>query len=286
MYKLKIVNEYGKSYTLTQNDKLNITLLDGFYSSSATINTSKVGVKPGERLASRSTNKRNIGIYFDILTDVMKIRKEMYNVFISGAKVTCYYENAENNVLIEGIVEDFTVNPHEQMTTGQIVLVCPYPYFKDINIIIDDIASVISNFTFPFSLPEEGNPFSFFDTNVQKNIVNNGNIESGMKIELSSVGGSVVNPRIYNRENRKFIGLGTDEKPFEMVAGDLITIDTEEKKVSLYRDGKTTNIFNSLSKNISWLTLSPGDNIFTFETLTGEEFLLVSFVHQDEYEGV
>ena len=286
MYKLRIVNEYGKEYVLTQNDKLIVTLLDGFYSSSATINTSKVGTQPGERLASRSTNKRNIGIYFNILRDVMKTRKELYNVFVSGSKVTCYYENAENNVYIEGIVEDLTLQPHEQMTTGQIILVCPYPYFKDIETIVDDISAIISNFTFPFNIEEEGKPFSYYDNDVQTVITNEGGIETGMRIELTTSGGEVVNPVIYNRETTEFIGLGTDENPFTIKVGDVVIIDTQEKKVTLRRNAEETNIFNSLTKNITWLTLKPSDNIFTYEAKFGKEFLMISLVHQNQYEGV
>lgn len=286
MYKLRFVNEYGKSYTLTQNDKLIVTLLDGFYSSNASINTNKIGVQPGERLASRSVNKRNIGIYFNILKDVIKTRKELYNIFIAGAKVTCYYENDENNVSIEGIIEDLTINPHEQSTTGQIIMVCPYPYFKNIDIIVDDISSIVSNFTFPFAIEEKGIPFSYYETFNQKVIINNGNIETGMKIELSAFGGNVVNPKIYNRLTTKFIGLGTEENPFMMLSGDVITIDTEEKKVSLYRNGENINIFNYLVKDSNWLTLFPGDNVFTYETQSGDEYLLISFIHQDQYEGV
>lgn len=286
MYKLRFENEYGKSYTFTENDKVVITLLDGFYSSSATVNTSKVGTLPGERLASKSTNKRNLGIYFNILKDVIKVRKNLYNVFTSGKKVKCYYENDENNVYIEGIVEDLTIKPHEMATTGQLIVVCPYPYFKDITTIMDGVNNIISNFKFPFSIEEPGMSFSYYDTNIEKIIFNNGSIETGMKIELKAVQGEVVNPRIYNRQTTQFIGLGTTENPFIMEAGDVVTIDTTAKRVSLYKDGKDNNIFNYLIKDITWLTLIPGDNIFTHEVSSGLAALVVTYIHQDEYEGV
>lgn len=286
MYELTFTNEYNESYTITQNNNFRMQYLDGFYSSSASISTTKVGRKAGTKFASRTVDERNLGIYFYIMRDVEVNRIDLYRIFRGSGKITVHYKSATRNVTIDGYVDDLNINPNNNPTTVQVIILCPYPYFKSIDKIIEEISIVERNFAFPFSYEEEGDAFSYIQDSAEETVVNLGNNEVGMTIELNAIA-DVTNPIIYNRETNEFFGIGNDSTEFNMYAGDLVTIDTKNKTVYLNRKGENINIFNYIRTDSKWLTLKPGDNLFTYTAQDNNiASLELYFHHQDEYEGV
>lgn len=144
------------------------------------------------------------------------------------------------------------------------------------------MASIIDLFEFPFSIENEGLEFSRIDKALTQNIYNAGDTETGLIIELSA-SGAVVNPTIYNADTREYFGLN-----ITMQYGDLIRINTNvfNKKVELVRYGETRNIINNILKGNKWFKITPGDNLFTYQCESGEEFLNFKFIYSNLYEGV
>ena len=284
MYRLVVENERGDTMTLTGNRNYAIDYLDGFYSSLAEISTAKIGVRDGEKISSRTINKKNIGIYLKILQDVTNNRIDLYKIFQAKKKVTVYYTNPAREVKIEGYVESVTIAPHQQLSTAQIVLVCPSPFFEGIEEIIRSLSTVISNFTFPFSIEDSGMAFSYIKEETQINVENHGEVDSGMIIEVKAVG-EVINPMLYD-ENSRILGVGTAEVPYVMEEGEVITFDTENKTVKSTKGIVTTNIFNYLRPNSVWFKLKPGDNVIGSGALEGNKKLKVTIKYRNKYEGV
>ena len=108
-----------------------------------------------------------------------------------------------------------------------------------------------------------------------------------MTIEIYARG-PITNPIIYNRETTEYIGLGSTEKPFEMIVGDkvVITTHTNNKKVKLIRNAEEINIFNHLKEGSEFLQVEAGDNVFTYSTDSGNEYVDITFKHYSNYEGV
>lgn len=284
MYRLIVENERGDQMVLTGNKNYAIDYLDGFYSSKSAISTAKIGTRDGEKISARTINKRNIGIYLNILQDVTNNRMDLYRIFRVKQKVTVYYQNPVRNVKIEGYVEEVNIKPHQKMSTAQIVLLCPQPFFEDIKEVIRSLSTVVDNFTFPFAIEESGIAFSYIEELTQINVYNHGEVETGMILELKAIG-EVKNPIIYD-EFSNILGIGTAELPYIMTEGEVITIDTEKKTVKSTKDLVTTNIFNYLRPNSMWFKLRTGDNIVGSGAEEGNTNLKITIRYNNKYEGV
>lgn len=132
----------------------------------------------------------------------------------------------------------------------------------------------------PYVAP--GIEFSELLLGVEKDIINNGDVTTGVIIEIQATG-QVVNPKIYNVETSESMILN-----ITLQRGDLVTINTKqsEKAITLLRNGITSNLIGSLEQGSTWFALIPGDNIFTIAADSLVENMLVTFIITDQYEGV
>ena len=95
--------------------------------------------------------------------------------------------------------------------------------------------------------------------------------------------GDVVNPQIYNMQTNEFFKL-----TITLADGDEVTIDTrkKQKSVTLTSGGVTSNIIGHLDQGSTWLSLTPGDNIFLVTATTTPENMIVTAIERDQFEGV
>ena len=154
--------------------------------------------------------------------------------------------------------------------------------FKSVNELISYFSAISSLFQFPFAISKTGVELSAVTTNIRKSIVNTGDVETGVIIKLFARG-TVINPIIYDVLKRKQIKLN-----FTMKTSDMIVINTNvgEKTVELIRDGVTTNAMGYLSQDSSWFMLEAGDNIFTYNSDSGNSNLQITFATPILYSGV
>lgn len=282
MFEVTIENKRGNAISFYQNDKYAITSITGLGPPDANINTVNVGSFDGERFNSSKLTMRNIVMNIAILGDVETNRIALYKVFKSKEWIKFNYKNGLRNVFIEGYIESAPIDLFTQNQEIQISILCPDPYFKNAEEIIEDMNLIINTFYFPFAIEDSGITFSKYDEILEKTIVNEGDVAEGITIELRAIG-VVKNPKIFNRDTTEFFGLN-----ITMQEGDLITVSTIKgaKTVYLLRNGENINIFNNIMKDITWLQLEPGDNVFTYEAETGTEYLNILFRHTDNFEGV
>ena len=282
MFHLDITNETGDTITLTQNGRYSVVDIGGLNPPSAIINTSIVSTNDGAYFNSARLDIRNIVITLAIHGQIEKNRIALYKYFKTKKQCKIHYSNESRDVVIFGYVETIDNNFFVQSQMVQISILCLQPYFQSAAEIVTDISQILALFEFPFDLDEAGEEFSVIDKTLSQSIINNGDVETGIIIELSVVG-HVVNPIVYNSDTMERFGL-----KITLESGDVIRINTNqgEKKVELIRGGKTTNAINYITPDSSWFTLATGDNIFTYTCETGDEFLNVKFIHSDKYEGV
>ena len=90
-----------------------------------------------------------------------------------------------------------------------------------------------------------------------KTIINNGDVETGIIIEMLA-SGNVVNPTIYNADTRGSFGLN-----ITLQMGDKVTINTTpgNKSVILTRYGIERNIINNITKIRNGLSLCPAKTL-------------------------
>ncbi len=284
MFELSLENSAGKRAELTNRKEYAVTEIQGLNPPSAKINTSETALFDGGRFNSSKVNMRSINIALTLNYEAEKNRIALYDVVRVKEQINIYYKNGLRDVFIPGYVESFTVNYFANKQTAAISILCPEPYFRAAQDVINEVSMIVGAFHFPFAITaEEPIPFSYYGEIAEIDVVNIGDVTSGLQIEIRAEG-NVTNPRIYNRDTREFFGI---QKEFE--PGDVIYIDTRkgQKKARLLRDGEYINIFNSIEKGSTWLQLTPGDNIMTYEgDGTSAEYMSVRFIHSPLYEGV
>lgn len=285
MYKLTLENQDGQQIVFNQiGGAFTITDISGLYPPSATINTNTTALIDGARFNSSKINMRTINLAFAIEKNAESSRIQAYNVIQIKQPIRMYYQSPLRDVFIDGYVESFEISHFEMKQIATVTILCPFPHFKNAQEVINELSIVQDMFYFPFASTEEPDiVFGEIDTVRSTTVDNDGTVETGLIFELYARS-EITNPRIFNYITQDFIGLN-----FEMQAGDLITINTMqgEKTVTLLREGTTTNIFNYVMQNSTWLQLPAGGGTFVYTVESGlQTNLEVTISHYDLYEGV
>lgn len=285
MLKVIIENEKGEQLLLTNEIKFSIESITGLNPPAATLSTTE-NVGDGSQFQHQRTPYRNVVINMSINGDVESNRQELYNYVQTGKHIKIYIETFQKNVWITGYVETCEADNFQMSTPCQISVMCVDPWWKDLVESIETINTVKGMFYFPYYTITP-KPISIYEKLQILNLLNKGNVESGMTIELTARG-TVVNPIVYNRETREFIGVGTSEKPFTMIYGDKVIITTypNNKKIKLVREAIETNIFNYLKPNSKFLQVGVGDNVFTYSVDEGSEYFDIAFKYYSQYKGI
>ena len=282
MFTLIVQNKYGEQLEITHNPAYSISNIDGIDPPEATINTAKNANYDGTVYNSSYMNERQITITLAVNKPAETNRINLYRYFKSKSAVRIFFKNGTRDVYIDGYVKSIQIGFFDKKQTAQIVIECPRPHLNGTTLDVQEFSSVDPLFEFPFSIEEEGIPFSEIILAQEKSIINHGDLETGVLINIHEMG-PVDTPKIYN--------VGTGERMIinmEMQAGDDIDINTiqGEKSIRFTREGVITNIIGSLDFSSSWLQMLPGDNVMTVDAESGLEYLLVTFTMTNQYEGV
>lgn len=284
MFELILENAVGDQLTFGMNSPFTVTEIQGLNPPSATINTSQIALMDGAKFNSSKLQMRTLNIAFAIEYDAAKNRLEVFNVLKSKQYVKMQYIGQYRQVFIEGYIEGIDITYFEMKQIVTCTIVCPSPYFKEAQEIVDELQSIIGAFHFPFSSTADPQlVFGYISNEIGITIDNEGDVECGMVIELFAKE-AVSNPKIFNYVTQDYIGLNID-----MQQADQIIINTMrgQKSATLLRNGVETNIFNNVMQGSTWLQLSANGDTFVYEVGTGEASDLdVTFKHYNLYEGV
>lgn len=282
MFSLKIENANGEIFELTHDsENYNIIGVQGLTPPPVVINASKGGNIDGTFYNSSRLNQRNIVITIVLNGDIETNRQRLYQVFNLKKPCTIYFKNANRDVKIQGYVETLEADLFTQREQVQISIICPRPYFEDLNTIYTELSQVIRMFEFPFEI-ELPIPFSEIEENPLCIIINAGDAESGFIMRLSFTA-TITDLKIYNTTTQKFIGFD-----YTFLDQDELTINTMSGQmgVVLIRDGQEINLLNFIAANSNWLKLTLGENTFTYTTTDFAENVNIMFVTTNLYGGV
>lgn len=284
MYTLKVENRNGAKLKLSQNEsKYQILKIDGLTPTKAEITTSTLANMDGEQFKNSRIETRNIVINLRLQGNVEENRIALYDFFDNGKSVKLYYRNNTRNVFIEGYCETVESDLFSQNEEVQISILCLNPFWKNISTTTIDISQGFSNFEFPFAIEKDGISFSDFYENREVPIINQGEVETGVKIKLKAQLNTVVNPIIFNVETGEFMKLNTS-----LNVGDEIIINTNkgEKSITKIIEGVSQNKINDLENGSSWLQLAKGKNLFVYQSEENQNYLSVIFEFYNLYKGV
>lgn len=284
MFDLILENKAGNRLTFGPGAPFTIIAIEGLNPPDATINTNKSALLDGEKFNSSKVNMRILNLAFVIEDNPAENRLKIYKVLKSKQYVKVYFKTDERDVYIEGYVNSMPIGYFDMKQTVTVSIVCPQPYWRDIETIINDLNTIVPNFHSPFySTAEPMIVFSYISNTPSVTVENKGDIDTGMIIELYARN-AISNPKIYNYDTQEYIGLSFDMQPL-----DLIRIDTREqhKTAVLIRSGVESSVFNSVIQGSTWLQLPAEGATFVYEVETGlTADLNVSFNHQNLFEGV
>nr|WP_231619662.1 phage tail family protein [Fictibacillus sp. 5RED26] len=162
-----------------------------------------------------------------------------------------------------------------QLTAGN-------PFFQSTEVNKVEIAVWNSLFEFPFEIPSEGLEMGQRSPSLIVNVLNNGQVETGMIIKFKAIG-SVLNPSLFNVNTREYIKLNRLMSP-----GETITINTNKsrKRIESSLNGVKSNIFNTIEFGSKFMQLATGDNLFRYDADENLENLEVSIYFSTQYLGV
>lgn len=279
MYELIVENYRGEQLQLVPNPNYYVEV-DGLTGGTAAINTAVAGNSAGSHFNSSRAEEGDMSLSIMPRGNIEKNRIELYRYFKRGKFVKIFYKNSMRDVYKEGYVEQSPSGSlFSEKETMEISIVCPQPYWQSTSQNVTDISDVMPRFIFPFAI-EEPIPFSELEKGTEKTVFNNGDVESGIIIELQA-DGAVSDIVIYDAFGGSFA------VNYPMEAGDRITINTYEgqKRMTLLKDGVESNVFKYVGDNPTWFALEPGDNVFIISA-TGSENLQVRYFNYNLYEGV
>ena len=179
MYELILENANGDKLTFNQNSPFTITDIQGLNPAEATINTSEIALIDGAKFNSAKLQMKTINVAFAIEYNAAANRIAMYNVLKTKEYVKLYYNSKYRNVFIEGYVQSIDVSYFEMKQVVTCAILCPSPYFKEAQEIVNDLSSIIDAFHFPFaSTADPELLFSYVRNDVAITIENDGDVET------------------------------------------------------------------------------------------------------------
>lgn len=267
---------------------------DGIYSFEADVSTSPYSQTHGSKYKTTRVPQRNIVINGKIFVDkdtpsFHDNRQLIYKVFRPGSKgVFTYYETNEENRLADYYVESVTIDQEWHLGDFQISLICPDPFFYGTEDITVNLASWTSGWTFPHNFIASGEPMGERSATMIKELQNKNGVSGiGLKITMSCTG-DVLNPYIYMYETGERITIGTEDMPFTLSSGQVITIDTTtgEKSITMTQQGIEASVIAYLDPASAFFQLDAGINTIGYNAESGAENLMVKVQYRMRYLGV
>lgn len=283
MFKLIIQNADGNIVDLNDGDRYEVIAVSGLNPPSASIFTAKSPNRKGLKYNGSTLNERVIVIQIKLHGDIEANRNALYDWVDPEQYVKIYYRNDTKNVFAEGYIEDCEIDLFTDNEIVNVEVLCPSPYFNDLQEIVTDITNLVKQFTFPFAIGAEGIPFSTIKENNITNVFNPG-AETGAQFTFKFKG-DVSNITIFD---------DTDvSKQFKInrsfSAGWSVVINTEgsPKTCKAYQpDGTEINLMRYIGANPTWFPLKKGNNRFGFSAESGTAAVEMSIGFNTKYLGV
>lgn len=284
MFSLRLENDSGNIVDINDEKRYTVTAVSGLNPPSAALFTSKSPNRKGSKYNGSTLDERNIVITIKILGDIEANRNALYAWVDTEQYCKVYYKNGVKNVFCEGYVQDCPIDLFTDNEIVSVAIVCPDPYWRDLQEISADISSVIRQFTFPFAIDSAGIPLSTLRDSNTTNILNAG-ADTGVRIAIKC-NGEVRNIALYDaNDTTRVFRINTTIREGEVV---IIDTDASPKTCKLYRtDGTAENILRYVGANPTWFVLKRGINTFGFSLGSGlVSDVEISIGYTNKYLGV
>lgn len=258
---------------------------EGIYSFNDNVNKQDNTMIDGATYQGTTVKANNIVLTLKDIDNYEDNRDLINSVFAPGALCSLVVSDGTHERMTEFYTESVnsTGTVNSRLTT--LSLICPDPHFYDPYENIIRIANVMDCFEFPHAFKENGEPFSYINTNRTGEIINvNAEENTGITIVIMATG-AVENPEVVKVETQEKIQIGYTGKPFSMVRGDIVTITTQSgnKNILYTHEGETVDINHFLSENSDYFQITRGKNTIGYNADSGDEHMEILISYKTRY---
>lgn len=306
---IKVINDGGSELMLPLNDwsesGMLITNIEGIGTVRASINMSSYVDNDFKKNNSNILETRNIVFSF-LYTNtenesIEQVRDKSYSFFTPKKKIHLVFKTTNRFVGIDGYVESNDPTIFAEAESAQVSILCEDPLFYDESTketIRDDydFNAIEAKLEFPVENPSLTEKLIEFGevTHKPTNAIDyEGEYDIGLTINIHCTG-MVTDPIIYSSRQGGYFKLLTDKLTevipgsTKFLAGDVIIVNTisGSKSIRLLRNGKVYNILHIIAAESIWPILKNGLNEFTVDSLTGFEFIKISYSYDTGFLGI
>lgn len=277
--KLTITNSNGDSVVFSHRPPFLLSKIDGLGDVEANVQMSSAPFQDGATHIDTLLEPRYIDMQISILNDdVPGMRQRLARVLNPKLTLHIIYENRDVTRQIQAYSEHVPKYPSDgrglRYQIALINLVCPNPYWQDVNPTMLKLQDFVGNFFFPVSFPA-----SFSIRGDQEEFMNLGDVPAPVKVTFR---GEAVNPMITNVSTGEFIRVNrTIPAEHSLV----ITTDMNYRTVRIVDPyGAEMNAMGYIDLNSTFFSLDVGENKLSFITDGGNPEVFIEY--RNRYLGV
>jgi len=231
----------------------------------------------GVKVINRKIGARLINLDLEILCED---KRYFLKFFKNSAEGKFYIKNVNNTVFIDYLVKSCKI-VQENLCKNPILLLsllCPYPYFKDVDDLGENILERVKLWSVPLvQLKNKDIVTDYKKFNSYLAFSNDGDVEIGVIITITS-NDRVVSPKIILDDN-EFI-----EIDITVNINDVLEINTNKK--NKYIKFNNQNILQKINVNSTFFQLSVGKHKIGYDAEEGKQFLNIYISRRHEYVAV
>lgn len=270
---IKCKNQEGAEITFTESgfNPFVLAKANGIYDVTNNVYMQDNTLLDGSTYIGSVMAKRNIVLYLKDIDNYAANRELLDNVFRRGLIGVLTVQDEDHEREIEYFVESLAVTMKKNCRLTQVSLLCPDPHFYDPNGINFRIMDIQPQLEFPHEFVEEGEEFSYVNTDMIATINNtSGDNDIGLTISITATG-TVTNPSVTKIETNETLALSG----FSLSAGDTLvfTTTTGKKNVCLISGNTTTDVNQYLTDASVFFQLTSGVNHFGVDASSGKSYM-------------
>lgn len=281
---LEFINARGESFRFGGGSACGLVSVEGLGDVEATVQMQKSPFQDGSSLVDTVLESRFITMEFILRADdyvgVRKGRSDMSRVLSPRLGVGLLkYVSGDTERVIYAVPEGVPAFPDgdargERWQRGLLTLVCPSPFWQDVNATQMKLEDFVGNFFFPISFPA-----SFSIRGDQKQFMNDGHVPTPIKVTFR---GEAVNPMITKLSTGEFIRINrTIPAEHSLV----ITTDFNSRTVRIVDPyGNELSAMGYIDLDSSFFSLDVGENNLSFITDGGNPEVFIEY--RNLYLGV
>lgn len=263
---------------------------EGFDTLEVQLVTSQGSDQTGADFVNSFVGTREMIIYGQIKAnntiEMQSLEDKLANLFLPNIEITVNNYYGGKNRIIKVRVKKTPQFEAEDVTTVKkytVKMEAIYPYWKDPDETLVQIANMTGGFKFPLSIRKNvGVSFGIKSAALIVDVYNKSPVTVGMRFVFIAKG-TVTNPQLFNVKKREFLKVNC-----EMEAGESITVNTNDKTIVRNKNGVLTDYLGKIDiagGGNTFLKLDQGDNLFRYAAENGEDMLEVKIYFVNEYIG-